>query len=400
MKYGKIKRVLAAGMAVVMTLSCNISVYAENISVNSQEESRPAENPSEPDAGETEAVDAMGDGLSENIVDDTAGETVMDGGENSSVDDEDDASVDGAEDTSWQGEDLQEEENVVTTEDVGEISAAAGDEEDIVASVLDFSEEVMLAEIVDAGEKIVEYNCYGNWLWVYTSSQTLYLRGSGDMEDFGSKDTAQWREYASTINTVNIDVTDGASCTRIAKNAFRGFSALCEVHIERMNAETAPENVISIGEYAFYGCSNLKKIDLSQVGEISAYAFSFCRRLTEATLPEGITDIPDGAFWYCLSLKSVHIPDTVKSIGSYAFDECGSLTEIELPDGLEEICDYAFYGCIKLKSIQIPSTVTTILEHAFAYCYSMAEVELPDGLDSIQEYAFSGCDNLKSIWIP
>ena len=68
---------------------------------------------------------------------------------------------------------------------------------------------------------------------------------------------------------------------------------------------TIPDNVTTIGSYAFYGCINL----------------------TTATISEGsqLTAIGDYAFSHCPSLTSIYIPDSVTTIGSYAFAGCSAL---------------------------------------------------------------------------
>ena len=64
--------------------------------------------------------------------------------------------------------------------------------------------------------------------------------------------------------------------------------------------------VVSIGDEAFYYCSNLKNI----------------------TIPNSIVRISDHAFWGCSSLTSITIPDNVTSIDDYAFDDCSRLTDV------------------------------------------------------------------------
>ena len=59
-----------------------------------------------------------------------------------------------------------------------------------------------------------------------------------------------------------------------------------------------------------------------------------------------VTSIGDHAFFMCSDLTSIEIPNTVTSIGDYAFSMCSNLESIEIPNSVTSIGDYAFYNCI------------------------------------------------------
>ena len=113
------------------------------------------------------------------------------------------------------------------------------------------------------------------------------------------------------------------------------------------------DNVTSIGDCAFYGCTGL----------------------TNITIPDGITNIGSGTFYGCTGLKSVTIPDGVTSIGSEAFCNCTGLTSVKIPDGVTSIGDYAFYGCTELASISIPVSVTDVGWGAFGFTEKLSNKE-------------------------
>lgn len=71
-------------------------------------------------------------------------------------------------------------------------------------------------------------------------------------------------------------------------------------------AVTIPSSVTTIGDYAFYDCSNLTAVTISENSQL--------------------TIISSYAFYNCSSLTSIYIPDSVTTIGEDAFRDCSNLT--------------------------------------------------------------------------
>ena len=83
--------------------------------------------------------------------------------------------------------------------------------------------------------------------------------------------------------------------------------------------------------------SNLVKIFGSQVTEyiigdevtsIGDYAFDGCTGLTSVTIGNSVVSIEEYTFYNCTGLTSVTIPNSVTSIGDYAFKNCTGLTSV------------------------------------------------------------------------
>lgn len=110
--------------------------------------------------------------------------------------------------------------------------------------------------------------------------------------------------------------------------------------------------VVRIGDYAFYGCSDLSSI----------------------SFPEGLERIGGYAFSGCLGLNSVSLPKGLKVISVNAFEDCKNLTSISLPEGLQGIFTEAFLRCARLTSLTIPSTVTDIGDRICYDATNLAEV--------------------------
>ena len=174
--------------------------------------------------------------------------------------------------------------------------------------------------------------------------------------------------------------------------------------------------VTTIGERAFYNCSNLTSVTIpDSVITIGERAFSFCYNLTSVTIGDSVTTIGDWAFYNCDNLTSVTIPDSVTTIGVYGFDGCpiatatipttaisaiptANLTTVVLTSGTT-IGERAFFNCSNLTSVTIPDSVTTIGNFAFWYCYNLTSVTIGDSVTTIGMSAFSSCDNLTSVTI-
>ncbi len=146
--------------------------------------------------------------------------------------------------------------------------------------------------------------------------------------------------------------------------------------------------------------TSLVDVDLSDITNTTGVKFNNKSNLVKILLPENLTSIGSYAFYDCLSLTSITIPNSVNSIGDFAFEDCSSLTSITIPNSVTSIGRYAFYDCSSLTSITIPNSVTSIGDGAFYWCSSLTSISIPNSVNSIGYEAFSGCSSLTSITIP
>ena len=141
-----------------------------------------------------------------------------------------------------------------------------------------------------------------------------------------------------------------------------------------LKSVTIPESVTSIGQGAFYGCSNLTSVTIpSSVTSIGDHAFE-CSGLKIVIIPESVTSIGEFTFYECSGLTGINIPESVTSIGESAFGECSGLKNVTIPESVKSIGDNAFCGCTGLKSVTIPSSVTSIGWEAFSGCSGLTSV--------------------------
>ena len=172
--------------------------------------------------------------------------------------------------------------------------------------------------------------------------------------------------------------------TTVGNYAFFGCTLLESI--------TIPDDVASIGVYAFYNCG-LKSITIpGSVETIKAQAFVDCTSLQTVTLSSGVSSIGPSVFEGCTGLETISIPATVSSIGNQAFDGCSSLQAVTIPNGVTKIWFETFLGCSSLETVTIPATVTSIGGAAFWNCTSLESVTLlpttPPSLESASAKTF------------
>ena len=99
-------------------------------------------------------------------------------------------------------------------------------------------------------------------------------------------------------------------------------------------------------------------------------------------IADGVTTIGQYAFYNCTNLTSITIPSSVTTIGNNTFGDCTSLTSITIPDSVTTIGYGAFIGCTSLTSITIGNGVTTIGNDVFGGCPNLKTIYVPEGFDT------------------
>ncbi len=136
---------------------------------------------------------------------------------------------------------------------------------------------------------------------------TLTLTGEGEMFSFFYREDVPWNTSRKYIKTVEID-----------------------------------PRITTIANYAFYECTNLKKV----------------------TLPEGIVTIGKGAF-KASGIEDINFPSTLTRIAEAAFDNCTSLVHLNLNAGLTNIENYAFANCTGITSMVFTDSILKCDTSAF-----------------------------------
>ncbi len=147
-------------------------------------------------------------------------------------------------------------------------------------------------------------NCGDNVTYKF-DGETLTISGSGKMTDYSNVSSVPWNAYKDFIERVVIKYEDGDDVTSIGDNAFSGCSKLESV--------TIPDSVTSIRSGVFDGCSGLQSINVSEDNANYKSEDGILFSKDGATLilyPAGKTD------------TSYSIPDNVQTIENNAFEGC------------------------------------------------------------------------------
>ena len=154
--------------------------------------------------------------------------------------------------------------------------------------------------------------------------------------------------FANCSGITSFTIPDGV--TSIGNDAFYNTG---------ITSITIPDSVNSIGNGAFYGCPNLEKFEgkfatndgycLIEDGELISFAAA--SDVTEYTIPDSVTTIGNNAFYGCTNLISVNIPESVNSIENSAFSDCQNLKSVVIPEGIYSVGYHVFSNCISLTEI-------------------------------------------------
>lgn len=154
-----------------------------------------------------------------------------------------------------------------------------------------------------------------------------------------------------------------------------------------------PLGLKHIGASAFYAIPSLREVDLGGTVSIGEKAFYKCESLVNVIFGDALETIGEKAFYKCEALPEIQLPSGVVTIGNYAFYKCASLSKVDL-GGAEVIGDYAFYGDSSISSVTLPIGLKSIGKQAFRNCKALSSLVINESIDFIDQHAFYGCDKL------
>lgn len=228
------------------------------------------------------------------------------------------------------------------------------------------------------------------------------FQGCSNLENIGS-DLSHITElgYAAFRDTPNFRGTinlKSLNQTTIPQQAF--YNSGVE-RVESLGSATIIGGTNQLTGGAFYGCTNLKYINLENTTQLSFGALYNCTSLEieDLNIPNlvtlGVRALEGVKIKKISSLgKITSLPDA--SYGSYGnFGDRAILEEIVIPESVTSIPYGSFQSYSALKNVSFLSVVS-LGESTFRYCTSLTHVDF-DKIISIGTYCFQGCNNIPSI---
>lgn len=177
---------------------------------------------------------------------------------------------------------------------------------------------------------------------------------------------------------------------------------------------TIPEGVRSIGKTAFMENKVVETVIFSnEVSQIDSRAFYNCTNLKEVQLSENLWSIGFEAFRNAplgdsINQGTLTIPKRVGSIGYGAFQDCVYLGKVIFEAGgsgelqFGNLNDKAgvFQGCSSLKEVVLPGKLKKLSSYTFRNCAALEKVSFAEGLRTIGKGAFQDCTSLLLPKLP
>lgn len=265
--------------------------------------------------------------------------------------------------------------------------------------------------------------CGANINWEYDEkSYTLTLTGSGTMTNFTDKEEAPWRtitvpygDFDLPISTLVKTLQIKGEITNIGDYAFYECRSLNKLEVDY------PNLISSIGAYAFRNCSSLIIEQTFENATIGDYAFAGCTALQDeygviylgkylveavvrdckenVVIKSGTTAILAGAF-KGTGVETIEFQDeTLTSIGDDAFSGCSNLTTLNIPNTVTTWGQNIFSGCTSLLNDET-ETYQKAGDHVIVKVVATGKTDytIPSNIIYIAEDAFKYCNNLQKIY--
>lgn len=223
---------------------------------------------------------------------------------------------------------------------------------------------------------------------VETQSNKLLM---GCKETIIPEDIVTIGSYAFADCTTLAAITLPNSVIQIDGNAFAGCTALTEF--------TIPQNIKQIKINAFQNCSNMATLYYNAESCEASDGFENCYFIKKVYMGDSVKTLPKNLFEKCSGMTDVILGKNVTEMGASVFYQCTSLTNVVLPDGLKVLPEQTFYGCSSLPAVALPEGMTEIGVNAFYKCTSLNTIALPSTLTVLGKSAFYECKNLAEIKI-
>lgn len=174
-------------------------------------------------------------------------------------------------------------------------------------------------------------------------------------------------------------------------------------------------NMTQIGNMVFYGCTGLKKLNITDSIEIVGSQFIQDSGIEVLNIGSGLKTISDYGIYACPNLKEINVDlgnQYFKSIDGILYTKNGSMlkhcpcsngiVDYVIPEGCTTTDIVAFMQHPTLETVKFPSTFTTILDECFYGCPKLKVMDFSDCevVVSLGADALTGSTTLEKIIVP
>ena len=217
--------------------------------------------------------------------------------------------------------------------------------------------------------------------------------------------------FAKTITDINDlqgSIKSWPAVYYSANNYYRAaFCTNCQ-QLSRVNLPNISSGSgAAIPSMAFYGCTNLKYVNVGYFSEIYSSAFIGCKNLREIKGLDNVTYLASSAF---VNAKFVRDDEFVlpkfsklPNINAYHVFNGAELFDVtdETFPAVTYISGYStFYNTKNITKLSLTNLETVSGYYTFKLCKDLQEINCPKLLRIFGQDCFSGCNKLSSINIP
>ena len=209
-----------------------------------------------------------------------------------------------------------------------------------------------------------------------------------EYDDTGYMDRLKFEVYELVPNMLA-----GTEVTRVVLPPYNLTIGVQAFALSKIEEIEIPASVSGVGDYAFAGCENLKKVTFAGLpAKLGKGIFRNCTNLQTVDFKQGLNHVPEGTFYGCSSLQAM--PAGVETIGAEAFRNSG-ITVVDLR-GVTEVGEYAFADAVRLTTVLSDGPVN-IGDGAFAG--DVALESIPELSGTVGQAMAAASGNALTRWL-